>query len=162
MGNLMFFFVLDIFGGRKGLSSNKKLNPTSFSAAFSAFQLWSFDVLFDFPVIVYFSPWCTTFTPPQQKPLLCSCYMFCLFVFVFLRCLMLVFLPLIWRIPCLFGWLAISQSLSLSLTLTHCFTVLFVSILNIKQLTHTHTNRHQQKKIIVITVDYQQFPLCTN
>ena len=56
MGNLMFFFVLDIFGGRKGLSSNKKLNPTSFSAAFSAFQLWSFDVLFDFPVIVYFSP----------------------------------------------------------------------------------------------------------
>lgn len=49
-------FCVRYFWGRKGLSSNKKLNPTSFSAAFSAFQLWSFDVLFDFPVIVYFSP----------------------------------------------------------------------------------------------------------
>lgn len=66
------------FLGVENLSSNKESNPTSFSAAFSAFQLCSFDVLFDFPVIVF--PLYTTFIPTTTKTFM-LCSIFCLFVF---------------------------------------------------------------------------------
>lgn len=148
------FFCI-IYFGVENVSSNKKLNPTSFSAAFSAFQLWSFDVLFDFPVIVYFSPFIHYIYPHNNKNFYALSFCFCFFFAV-----SDVGFSAINLTYSLFVWLVSHFPVSLSFSLTHCFTVLFVSILNIKQL--THTQKRQQQKLIVITVDYQQFPLCTN
>ena len=140
--------------------SSSELISTSFSAAFSAFQLWlfgvfMFDVLYDslFLLLMYYTNFHFNNNHHHHHYYYYNYYYYVVCSLFFYFAVSDVGFSAINLTYFLFVcWLAIYRH-----SFKRCFTILFVSI-----QTHIHTHKHtnQQtktvRKIIVITVDYQQ------